>query len=324
MALSKPLPVDLDVELLNEQLSRTNLDSNVSTDDVIRAIDDYLEGRTISEDEFDNITADDLKMLEADDEPGITKPGTRDWRSPVLLQGPAETPKSPVEHYNVDTDITAFEHCVINPVNRIHVVDTTYDDISQDDSVSPSPTVSPTPADDPADVKPVLYCVRVYGRQEYRFRSHTSFYGIFTTPYLAGSLQTRSQFQTFASEALQLIKTTRPLQFMDKIINTTISRPQISYICRSGTQVHLYPRDYDNDAVNFRIPDPWIYTDTVHIAYSVVVHAALRPRVRHESPHPMRHPRVDCLRQPVVSPPPKKRRRSKGILPPSGLTRASK
>lgn len=332
MAASRPLPVDLDVEQLNQQLSQASLDSNnndaMTTEQVIQAIDNILEGRSITNDEFDEISPEDLRLLDDDDGTEQMQPGTRDWRSPVTIRGTASNPTSPDQHYDVDTDITSLEQCIINPVNRTHTVDPLLDDISSDESTSPPPMISPIPNDDDempkfTTSKPAMYCVRVYGRQEYHFKSSTSFYGTFTVPYLDGSIQARAQYQVFAAEALQLVKRTRPLNLLDKSINITISRPQISYISRSGHQVHLTSRDYDHDEVNHRIPDTWMASDIVHITYSVVVHAALRPAFIQPGRHPLMHPRIESLRQPVISPPAKKRRRSYSKQPPSRLTNVS-
>jgi hypothetical protein len=334
MAASRPLPVDLDVEEINQQLSQARLDTNnndaMTSEEVLQAIDDYLEGRSITIDEFDKITSEDLWLLDDVDGDAPTQPGTRDWRSPVTIRGTSPSPASPDEHYSVDTDITALEHCVINPVNRTHTSNPSLEDISSDESTSPPPIISPIPHDSEdatmanrTTSQHSMYCVRVYGRQEYNFKSSTSFFGTFTVPFLAGSIKTRAQYQIFAAEALHLVRRTSPLNLLDKAINIHISRPQISYISKSGHQIHLTARDYDHDETNFRIPDVSMSNGIVHIAYSVVAHAALRPAFLQPGVHPLRHPRIDSLRQPVVSPPLKKRRHHHSKQPPSKLTNVS-
>jgi hypothetical protein len=233
---------------VSQSLEQTSL--RESSDDVIKNIDRYLEGFSISEDEFDQISTDDIEIL---DEPLEDEPDT-----------------------NVEIPIS-IPVCVVQP----SLVDDAYDDIESSKSATPPPTVSPIPDEQTIDVPkpklPSFFFVTVYGRQQSDFRSHSVFYGAYTTPYLPALLKTRSQFHVFVDKAEHLIKQMRPFNEMRHFADITVSSPEISFVSEDGHDTYLYQTDFKKD-VNQDIPEPKAlhFIAPVPISVSVLVHASFK------------------------------------------------
>jgi hypothetical protein len=214
----------------------------------------------------------------------------------------------------VDTDITAFEHCVINPTERQRVCHIDPESISSDDSVTPPPTVSPPPRQMHTfttvhtypNTTPISYVVRVYGRQSADFRSENIFIGTFTTPYVEGSMQSRLHLNRLIAQTELKILQTRPFNLLRNSVQISISSPEISYTNKDGHHVSIYPRDFRHAVHNYWIPNPWSTNDTALITVSVLISMRVRPhlRPRHRPPLPQ-----EFLLVHVDEEPPHKRRR---------------
>ena len=266
MASSTVIDIDEAVEQLNTNLSRASLDANnndtnISTEDVLDSIDQILEGFSISMDEFDRISQSDLDLLNEDVDTMIT----------------IKTDFDELPNYEPDSPPNPLQE-------RQRIVHLYTDETTSSDSISPPPTISPIPRQRIVEeykpwvvdqTRPLAYNVRVFGRQYSDYRSDTSYFGSFTTPFVEKSINTKTQFNIFVDKALYTIQGCRPFNFLRSSFLWNVSSPEVTYVSSTGNHVSLYPRDFPND-VNEDIPQPWISNDTVLITVSVLINVTSR------------------------------------------------
>jgi hypothetical protein len=294
MAQQQLIDAEYTIETLNQQLSQTSLDSNnnpdtPTVDEVIQAIDDYLGDidNTYGNDEFDDISDDDIALLDPDTEPVDAILPDREPQ-----EASAPSPIEVEEHYDVDNDIVALEVAPSNyPASRRPNPDPA-DEVSSNDSITPPPSVSPERrqrfVEDDSDLYDIhTYNIRVYGRQFSHYRSDTIFYGSFDLPYLLGSLQSRLQLRNIVHHAINHILDTRPMCQFRESHNFLMDRPEISYIAVTGKRVNVYPGDYRHCTENLRLPEPMNHNGSAHINVSLYVQSRQRQHSHHYHSRPM-------------------------------------
>ena len=260
MASSQDSSINPSVKDLSDSLRRTSL--MTSTDDVLQSIDEILEGYSITEDEFDRISPEDLELLS---------------------ESPVDNDTITIDESNTDSDMSvSIPVCSVQPQPRL--VSAEYDDIESSDSITPPPTVSPIPPSHRLPMEPTkesppgFFDVKVYGRQNKDFRSGAIFYGTYTTPYLPSTLKTKTQFNIFIDKALQMIQHSRPFSDIRQHVEISVSSPEITFVSELGHHISLYSKDFTTD-VNLAVPLPKIYgaSTPVPVTVSVLVHANFRP-----------------------------------------------
>jgi hypothetical protein len=291
MAQQQLNDAEYSIENLNQQLSQTSLDSNnnptePTVDEVIQAIDDYLDyvDNNYGHDEFDDISDDDIALLDSDTEPVDAILPDREPQSPS-----APSPIELEEHYDVDNDIVALEAATSNDSAPRHPEPDPADEVSSSESITPPPSVSPIlrnryEDDDTSTTVLHTMSIRVYGRQFSSYRSDAVFYGCFEIPYLQGSLQSRLHLRSIVHQAVSHVLDTRPVCQFRESHNFLMDRPEVSYVAYTGQRVNVYPRNHLHCVEYLRTPEPWNHNGVAHVNISLFIKA--KPR------QPFHHPRA--------------------------------
>jgi hypothetical protein len=276
------------VDDLNKQLQATKIDDEdsftfLSTDDVLKAINDCLE----SEDgpvDYDESLFEDVTILDSSDD---------DSTEVIAINSKTATPVREMDalarHYDSDIDIIALE----NPKPRTpHSQDyDPSDDITPLDSTSPSPTVSPIPRKMvtegpytvPNNISCHSYIIKVYARNKSDFRSSSTFYGTFALPFTKGTATSPEQHQIFLNHAMRLIKESRPFNQISDQLYLQFIRPEISYINKVGHRITLYPKDLHTKHYT-STSEPWNSYGVAYINVSLLLNAQVRPKPRSATP----------------------------------------
>ena len=283
-----------ELDAINATLSRTTLDenNNSTTDDVLQAIDDYLNEPPFLNDEFDDITEpnnDGLSTLSSDTstlsgsydyiifEEGLQSEDTR--RTRVRFESPSLPPLL-VKDSDDDWEpqiIAEFGATASRPLyNRCHIIDVP-------ETPPPSLSVSPIEQEDQInaidqilpilDTRPAAFCARVFARKFADYRSDSIFYGTFTSPYFVDALQSQMQYDILVDKATHLIQHTRPFNSVSTYV-VHATKPEISYYNDSQYCVYIYPSDYAR-RVNPHISEPASQDGLAYITISLLLHAQL-------------------------------------------------
>jgi hypothetical protein len=294
MAQQQLIDAEYTIDNLNQQLSQTSLDSNnnpdsPTTDEVIQAIDDYLGDidNTCGNDEFDDISDDDIALLDQDTE---HVDAILPDREPQVASAPS--PITVEKHYDVDNDIVALEVLSSNLTASRHSHPDPTGDVSSSDSITPPPSVSPIlrnryEDDDTPNTVLHTLSIRVYGRQFSSYRSDAIFYGCFELPYLNGSLQSRLHLRSIVHQAISHVLDTRPVCQFRESHNFLMDRPEVSYVAYTGQRVNVYPRNHLHCVEYLRTPEPWNHNGVAHVNVSLFIKA--KPR------QPFYHPRATSV-----------------------------
>ena len=278
-----------ELEAINATLSRTNLDenNNQSTDDVLRAIDEYLSEPSYRNDEFDDITQptlDDVSTISSDTST-MSRSGDfitmeqhidfENQRRTVRLRVAAISPPAANSDDGWEPEIV-YERRTTTPEGCASITDLVKPE-------TPPPSISPLGQFrreeqidrllELLDSRPAAFCVRVFARKFADYRADSIYYGTFTSPFQADALQSQIQYEILVDKAMYLIQHTRPFSTMSSYV-LRATKPEISYTTYPSQDVFIYPHDYTRRH-NIDIRDPMVYEGLAYITVSVLPHAQL-------------------------------------------------